>query len=42
MEISAKRPEYLMTLLPRTSSSAIIDSLSDIQEALKNAQANKQ
>ena len=42
MEISAKSPEYLMTLLPRTSSSAIIDSLSDIQEALKNAQANKQ
>lgn len=42
MEISAKKPEYLMTLLPRTSSSAIIDSLSDIQEALKNAQANKQ
>lgn len=38
MEISAKSPTYLMTLLPRTSSSAIIDSLSDIQEALKNAQ----
>lgn len=37
MEISAKNPEYLMTLLPRTSSSAIIDSLSDIQEALRTS-----
>ena len=41
MEISAKSPTYLMTLLPRTSSSAIIDSLSDIQEALRGV-ANSQ
>ena len=41
MEISAKSPSYLMTLLPRTSSSAIIDSLSDIQEALRSVQASK-
>lgn len=41
MEISAKSPEYLMTLLPRTSSSAIIDSLSDIQEALKSVTSKK-
>lgn len=40
MAISAKKPTYLLTLLPRTSSSAIIDSLSDIQEALKKAQAD--
>lgn len=41
MEISAKNPTYLMTLLPRTSSSAIIDSLSDIQEALRNVQKSE-
>lgn len=41
MEISAKSPTYLMTLLPRTSSSAIIDSLSDIQEALRNVQKSE-
>lgn len=40
MDISAKSPKYLMTLLPRTSSSAIIDSLSDIQEALKKANSS--
>lgn len=40
MDISAKNPSYLMTLLPRTSSSAIIDSLSDIQEALRGATAS--
>lgn len=41
MEISAKSPTYLMTLLPRTSSSAIIDSLSDIQEALRGVSSAK-
>lgn len=40
MEISAKSPTYLMTLLPRTSSSAIIDSLSDIQEALRGVSSS--
>lgn len=34
MKITAKSPTYLMTLLPRTSSSAILDSLNDIQQAL--------
>ena len=34
MEISAKSPKYLMTLLPRTGSNSIIDSLSSIQSAL--------
>lgn len=33
-EISKKSPEYLITLLPRTNSNAILDSLSDIQSAL--------
>lgn len=41
MAISAKSPTYLMTLLPRTSSSAIIDSLSDIQEALRGVNSSK-
>lgn len=41
MQISSQSPEYLMTLLPRTSSSAIIDSLSDIQEALKGVTSSK-
>jgi hypothetical protein len=34
MELSAKNPTYMMTLLPRTTSNSIIDSLSDIQDAL--------
>ena len=42
MEISAKNPSLMMTLLPRTNSSAIIDSLSDIQEALRKSSANKE
>lgn len=41
MEISAKKPEYLMTLLPRKSSSAIINSLSDIQEAMRGVANSK-
>lgn len=41
IDISAKGPTYLMTLLPRRSSSAIIDSLSGIQEALAKSQENK-
>ena len=32
--ISKKNPTYLVTLLPRTGSNSIIDSLSDIQSAL--------
>ena len=39
MLVSSKKPTYLMTLLPRTSSSAILDSLNDIQKAV---QANKE
>lgn len=35
MQMEKKGAKYQMTLLPRTSSSAIIDSLSDIQEALR-------
>lgn len=42
MEISAKNPSLMMTLLPRTNSSAIIDSLSDIQEALRKSSAEKE
>lgn len=34
MEIEANDAEYLMTLLPRTGSSSIIDSLAEIQSAL--------
>lgn len=34
MEMDSKGAEYLMTLLPRTGSSAILDSLSEIQSAL--------
>lgn len=34
MEITSKNPKYMMTLLPRTGSNSIIDSLSDIQAAL--------
>lgn len=34
MEVAAKDPTYLITLLPRTGSNSIIDSLSDIQSAL--------
>lgn len=41
IDINAKSPSYLMTLLPRRSSSAIIDSLSGIQEALLKSQENK-
>lgn len=36
MEMQGKNPQYLMTLLPRTGSSSIIDSLADIQSALSN------
>lgn len=38
MDISSKSPTYLMTLLPRTSSSAILDSLNDIQKAVQSKQ----
>lgn len=42
MNISSKSPEYLMTLLPRTSSNAILDSLSDIMKVVNsNNTANK-
>lgn len=34
MEIQGYSPEFLMTLLPRTGSSSIIDSLAEIQSAL--------
>lgn len=34
MAISSKSPKYLMTLLPRTGSNSIIDSLSSIQSAI--------
>lgn len=34
MEIKSKSPTYLITLLPRTSSNAILDSLSDIEKVL--------
>lgn len=35
MDIQSKSPVYLMTLLPRTSSNLILDSLSDIDKLLK-------
>jgi hypothetical protein len=41
MEVSAYNPEYLMTLLPRTGSSAILDSLSEIQSALAGTTTTK-
>ena len=40
MEMEKANATYQMTLLPRNSSSAIIDSLSDIQEALRGVQAS--
>lgn len=39
MELQASSPTYQVTLLPRKSGSAIIDSLADIQEALRGVQA---
>lgn len=41
MEISGKSPTYQMTLLPRTGSSSIIDSLADIQAALSGTASSK-
>lgn len=46
MQLEAKGAKYQMTLLPRTSSSSIVDSLSDIQSALagvssSNSQSDK-
>lgn len=35
MKVNSNSPQYQMTLLPRTGSSAIIDSLGKIQEALR-------
>lgn len=35
MKVNSNSPKYQMTLLPRTGSSAIIDSLGKIQEALR-------
>lgn len=40
MEMESLGAEYLMTLLPRTGSSAILDSLSDIQSALAGTSSN--
>ena len=40
MKIKDLGTRYLMTLLPRTTTSAIVDSLSDIQEALRGVQAS--
>lgn len=37
LEISSKSPKYLMTLLPRQGSSAILDSLNDIQKAVNSS-----
>lgn len=34
MDMQSRSPKYLITLLPRTGSSSIIDSLSDIQDAI--------
>ena len=34
LEMEANNPTYLMTLLPRTGSNSIIDSLAEIQSAL--------
>lgn len=39
MSLQSSSPQYQVTLLPRKSSSAIIDSLADIQEALRGVQA---
>jgi len=39
MSLQSSSPKFQITLLPRKSSSAIIDSLSDIQEALRGVQA---
>lgn len=36
-EIQSKSPQYLLTLLPRTGSNSIIDSLGDIQDAVRKA-----
>lgn len=41
MEISANKAEYLMTLLPRTGSNSIIDSLAEIQSALNGTSSAK-
>lgn len=41
MRISMKDPTYLITLLPRTGSNSIIDSLSDIQSALLGTSAGQ-
>lgn len=41
MEIQANSPEYLMTLLPRTGSNSIIDSLAEIQSALNGTGSTK-
>lgn len=38
MQLQAAGASYQMTLLPRTSSSSIIDSLNDIQDAIKGIQ----
>lgn len=40
MEMESLGAEYLMTLLPRTGSSAILDSLSEIQSALAGTSSN--
>lgn len=41
MEIQGYSPEFLMTLLPRTGSSSIIDSLAEIQSALNGTETKK-
>jgi len=41
MELQSKNPTYLITLLPRTGSNSIIDSLSDIQSALAGTTSTK-
>lgn len=41
MEIEANDAEYLMTLLPRTGSNSIIDSLAEIQSALNGTSDKK-
>lgn len=41
MRVQSKKPEYLITLLPRTGSNSIIDSLSDIQTALSGVTSSK-
>ena len=41
MEIETKSPHYLITLLPRESDNAILDSLSDVQKLIKaNSEKN--